>query len=270
MEEAVVRLVKQQQERRYGMHRAFVSDNQDPEKRGRLKLKISSVLGDEESDWALPCFPFGGTPEATFFMVPETGAQVWAEFEEGDLQRPIWVGTFPQQSSDVPQEAAKSPPTTRMLRTPGGHLLQFDDKSGEEQIHLHHVKNGDMVIDKDGGITITDAKGATVKLDANAGKVQVEDANGNVLTLDSSGVNVADASGNKVEMTAAGITVKGVKVVIDATLVTLAGQGGEPIVKGATLLGLLNSHVHMTAWGPSSPPVVPFMPSILSTKVQTS
>ena len=270
MEEMLVRLAKQVAEKRYGKFRSFVSDNRDPQKRGRLKLRVPSVLGDQESDWALPCFSFGGGSGYGWFAVPEVNAQVWAEFEEGDLQRPIWTGSFYQQQADVPPDASRNEPTTRLLRTPSGHILQFDDEGGKEQFRLHHPAGAEIVIDKDGGIALTDAQGGTVTLDARNGKVVIEDANGNTLTLDSAGITAKDANGNQIAMAAAGVTVKGQQIVVQGTQVMLGGQGGEPLIKGSSFLGLFATHMHPTAMGPSGPPIPQGEMSTLSTKVMTS
>ena len=60
----------------------------------------------------------------------------------------------------------------------------------------------------------------------------------------------------------------GAVVTIEGSMVTVAGSGGEPLIKGATFLGLFNSHIHTcTAPGaPSSPPMVPLTPAVLTTK----
>ncbi|MFL6648957.1 MAG: phage baseplate assembly protein V [Sulfurifustaceae bacterium] len=270
MEETVVRLARQVAERRYGKFRGFVADNDDPEKRARLKLKVPSVLGDEVSDWALPCLPFGGGAAYGWFAVPEKDAQVWVEFEEGDIHRPVWVGTFWQSGDDVPQDAGVSPPTTRLFMTPAGHKLQFDDKEDEEQITLSHPKDASLVIDKDGVVALTDAKGAKLTLDAANEKIVLEDSNGNTLTMSSSGTTIEDANGNKIEMTASGINVKGQQIVVDGTQVMLGGQGGEPVIKGTSFLTLFATHMHPTAMGPSGPPIPQGEMSSLSTKVMTS
>lgn len=269
MEETLVRLAREADARRFGKTRGLVTDNQDPEKRGRLKLRVPAVLGDEETDWALPCLPFGGGAGYGWFAVPEVDAQVWVEFEEGDIHRPIWVGTFWQQESDVPPDAAKDQPTTRLLATPSGHVLQFDDESGEERFLLHHPSGAEAVIDKNGGLALTDADGATVTLDAEGGTLTVEDANGNSITMSSSGTIVEDANGNKIEMGPAGVTVKAQRVVIDGTQVTLGGSGGEPVIKGTSFLTLFATHMHPTAMGPSGPPIPQGEMSALSTKVMT-
>ena len=79
MEETLIRVARQVDEKRYGKYRGIVADNQDPQKRGRLKLLIPSVLGDQTSDWALPCLPYGGAAQQGLYMVPEVDAQVWLE-----------------------------------------------------------------------------------------------------------------------------------------------------------------------------------------------
>ncbi|MGE5205784.1 MAG: phage baseplate assembly protein V, partial [Chlamydiota bacterium] len=88
-------LMDRMEARFYGKYRAFVADNADQENRGRLRLRIPDVLGnDVVSGWALPCAPYGGTAGQGFFYIPDKDAGVWVEFEQGNLDYPIWVGTF--------------------------------------------------------------------------------------------------------------------------------------------------------------------------------
>lgn len=269
--DAVIRLIRTMESRYYGKYRGIVTDNQDPQMRARLRLRVPSVLGDQETGWALPCLPFGGLADQGLFLVPEPDAQVWVEFEEGDLNRPIWTGTFWQQDGDPPEEAAKDTPTTRMLKTPSGHILQLDDESGAEQIRVAHPQGAELVIDPDGTITVKDAGDNTLTLDAG-GEVVLEDANGNTLTLNSSGIVLEDASGNKIEMAASGVTVKGQQIVVEGSLVSLGGQGGEPVIKGSTFLSLFATHIHTASptGGPTTPPIPQGEASSLSTKVLTS
>ena len=254
--------------RMWGKYAGKVVSNDDSEQMGRLQVTCGAVLGDENV-WALPCVPYAG-PGVGFYFIPPVDAGVWIEFEGGDVSRPIWTGTFWQQAADVPAEAALTPPTTRLLKTPSGHLFQIDDKEGEERLFLHHVAGTELEIDKDGNVLLTDAGGAKVTLDAKGGKLLVEDANGNKLTMEAAGTTVEDANGNKIEMAAAGVTVSGQKVVIKGQQVALAGDGGEPILKGQSFLTLFATHIHPTAMGPSGPPVPQGEMSTLSTKVLTS
>jgi len=261
---------QQGRDRYYGKYRGFVSDNQDPEQRARLRLVVPSVLAEEVTGWALPCLPFGGMADAGFFTVPEVDAQVWVEFEEGHASRPIWTGTFWQASGDPPAEAAVDPPTTRVLKTVSGHVLQFDDKEDEERILLAHPEGAQLEIDPNGTVAITAADGATVTLDADAGSITVSDANGNVMEMTSSGTTVTDSNGNEIEMAAAGVTVKGQKITIEGSQVLLGGAGGEPVIKGQTFLSLFMTHMHPSAMGPTGPPIPQGEMSSLSSKVMSA
>jgi uncharacterized protein involved in type VI secretion and phage assembly len=258
-------------QRTYGKYRGFVVDNADPELRGRVKLQVPALLGDQATDWALPCLPCGGLADQGWFWVPEVGAQVWVEFEGGDLAHPIWTGTFWQAAGDPPAQVTAQP-QSHVFKTAGGHWLTFEDASGSEQIHLEHSGGATLDIDPQGTVAVIDQNGAHLTLDAAAGEVFLEDANGNSLKLGAAGITLEDASGNKLEMAAAGITLKGTRIVLDAPQVMLGGEGGEPVIKGQSFLTLLATHVHTcTAPGsPTSPPIPQGEMSSLSFKVKTT
>ena len=194
------------------------------------------------------------------------------EFEEGDIHRPIWVGTFWQQESDVPEDAAREEPTTRLFQTKSGHILQFDDEEGKEQFRLFHPAKAEMLIDKNGTISLTDTSGAVLRMDAENNEIIVEDANGNILTMNSSGTKVEDSNGNVIEMAAAGITAEAPKIVIKGSMVHLGDEGGEPVIKGQSFLSMFATHIHTVApvvGGPTSPPIPQGEMSTLSTTVKT-
>lgn len=249
-------VVEEMASRYYGKYRGWVVENEDPEGRGRLRLAVPAVLGKEGvTGWALPCLPFGGIADQGLFTVPEPGAQVWVEFEAGELSKPIWTGTFWQTKDDVPEEAQREAPTARVLKTPAGHALVMDDEEDAEQIRLVHPEGTELLMDEKGSVKLTDGGGATVTMDAEAGELTVEDSNGNRMVMSSSGTTVEDANGNKVEMAASGVTVEGAQVVIKGQQVGLAGSGGEPVLKGQSFLTLFMAHTHPTAVGPSGPPI---------------
>lgn len=266
-DELLIRLAKQLDERRYGKFRAIVTDTSDPQKRARLRARLPSVLGDQESDWALPCLPYGGGSKFGLFLVPPVGAQIWMEFEEGDIHRPLWSGTFWQDQADVPADAAKSSPSSLLLQTPGGHVLELDDEDGHEHVRLEHKGGAKLTIDEKGSIQLIDANGTVITLDADGGTLQIEDANGNKLAMDSAGIALEDANGNSFKAASSGITVKGQQIVLEGSEVALGGQGGEPVIKGRSFLQLFATHTHPTGMGPSGPPIPQGEMSSLSTKV---
>jgi hypothetical protein len=251
----------------YGKYRGSVVDNEDPDGRGRLKLLVPSLLGDTETEWALPCFPFGGADQTGTYLVPPVRALVWVEFEQGDLSYPIWTGTYWTGGVAAPA----SEPAKRVFRTPFGHTLEFDDTEGEEAVRVVHGGEGNpsVVFDEKGGITITDKQGATVHLDADGNQLVIQDANGNTITLSQSGTSVEDSNGHSVTLDASGATISATQIVLDATMVALGGSGGEPILKGQSFLQFFMTHTHPTGVGPSGPPIPQGEASALSTTVMT-
>ncbi len=253
--------------RHYGKYRGSVVDNQDPEGRGRLKVQVPAILGDQSTDWALPCFPFGGVDQVGTYLVPPVRAMVWVEFEQGDLSYPIWTGTYWTGDMSPPADSTDK----RVLRTPFGHTLEFDDSDGAEKIRIVHGGDGNptAVFDEKGGITITDKQGAQIQLDADGNQLVIKDANGNTTTLSASGTTIEDSNGNSVTMDASGAKISATQIVLDGAAVMLGGSGGEPILKGQTFLQFFMTHVHPTGVGPSGPPVPQGEMSALSTTVMT-
>lgn len=257
--------IRKQKTSYFAKYRAFVADNDDPEALGRIKLTIPSVLGEAVSDWALPCVPYGGGADFGMLAVPPVGAQVIAEFLEGDPSAPIWTGTFWRQASELPAEYQG--PTTKILKTESGHLLTFEDEDGAEQVTLRSATEAELVMDPDGGITLTDQAGSKVVLDAAGGEITIEDANGNSMVMSSSGITCTDANGNEIKSSAGGIELKSSAVInIEGSMITIAGAGGEPLIKGTTFLSMYNSHTHVTHVGPTGPPIPPLTPAVLTTK----
>ncbi|MEE8295780.1 MAG: phage baseplate assembly protein V [Sphingomonadales bacterium] len=259
--------VQRQAERYYGKYRGFVDDNKDKEGRGRVKLLIPTVLGKVPSEWALPCFPYGGIKNLGFFAVPPEKSQVFVEFLEGDISSPVWTGTFWRESSEVPEEINKGEPTTKLIKTDSGHVFLLEDKNGEETVLLKSSPEAQLEMNPGGGLQLTDQKGATVFLDAEAGELSIKDANGNEMIFSSSGITATDASGNEITTTGSGVTVKGATVTIEGQQVILGGSGGEPLIKGTSFMTFFNTHMHTSGppGSPTTPPVVPMTPGQLST-----
>jgi uncharacterized protein involved in type VI secretion and phage assembly len=258
------------QRRAYGKYRGFVTDNADPDKLGRVKVRVPSLLGDAATDWALPCVPCGGLKNLGFFTVPGVGAQVWVEFEGGNLDFPIWTGTFWQQPGDTPSEI-QDQATTQVWRTAKGHVLLLEDKDDAEQVKLLHSAGAMLDLNKDGNVELTDNNGAKLTLDAANNQAVLEDANGNTLTLSSQGATLEDANGNKIEMAASGVKVSAsATITLEGSQVLLGGAGGEPVIKGTSFLTLFATHIHPTGVGPSGPPIPQGEMSSLSTKVMSA
>ena len=91
----------------YGKYKGYVRRNDDPERRGRLRCYCPQVMGidDDESHWlgwAEAHLPWMGGTNVLHGGPPLTRDQtggvdtigVWLEFEGGNLDFPIWTGTW--------------------------------------------------------------------------------------------------------------------------------------------------------------------------------
>ncbi|GGK74559.1 phage baseplate assembly protein V [Mangrovihabitans endophyticus] len=149
-----------------GKFRGTVADNADPELRGRLRVNVTGVHDYDPSSWALPAFPLAGS-QLGVFAVPRVGARVWLEFEQGDINTPIWTGCFYDTAADVPDEALTGPPGSPniVVQTGGGHRVVLSDLPGGPGISVTHASGAKIEIN-DSGITLDNGKGAVISLSA--------------------------------------------------------------------------------------------------------
>lgn len=198
---------------------AVVSNNQDPEKLGRIKLQYYVPEGDSgnmmESDWAPMLMPYAGRERGMYFM-PEVDDQVMVIFENGDPTHPVVIGAL-WNGTDTPRgEMYSDDNDIKIIYTRSGHQLIFDDKSGQEAIKIiDKTGTNSIVIESDKNtITITADKDIVLKAKENismeAGKaftikamddVSIESQSKNASMKASQGIKI---DGMSVDATATG------------------------------------------------------------------
>jgi uncharacterized protein involved in type VI secretion and phage assembly len=152
----------------FGKYRGTVVDNEDPTSRGRLKVKVPSVLGTLEV-WAMPCVPYAGDGVG-LLTLPEAGTGVWVEFEAGDASFPVWTGFF--WADNEPPESGN--PKIKILKTQKG-TIKIDDDG--DSIHLENSSQASIDMTGDVVTEAGQAKhtvgSAGVVSEQGAGKVEV-------------------------------------------------------------------------------------------------
>ena len=148
----------------YGKYRGQVTRNDDPQKQGRVQVSCPGVLNEANELWAMPSSPYAGS-RVGLFTVPPVGANVWVEFEAGDIDCPIVSGCF-WGSDESPSSTGVA--GTKVLKT-DCLTLTIDDKPG--------------------------SAGVTVQVDTAAGSLTIVlDSNGITLTNGSSKVQLGTTS----------------------------------------------------------------------------
>jgi uncharacterized protein involved in type VI secretion and phage assembly len=147
----------------FGKYRGMVLNNIDPMQMGRLQVQVPDVTGLAPASWAMPCLPVAGIQNG-FFALPTVGSGVWVEFEQGNVDNPIWVGCFWGSGAEVPALARLTPPGvgSLTLQTQLQNGLTVSDLPGPSGGIVIKSAAGAMLIVNDTGIYIQNGKGASI------------------------------------------------------------------------------------------------------------
>jgi uncharacterized protein involved in type VI secretion and phage assembly len=152
----------------FGKYRGTVTQNVDPEQRGRIQATVPDVSNVVPGSWALPCVPVAGNNMGTY-LVPQVGAAVWIEYEQGDPDYPIWTGGF-WSEGEVPELALAGDPASPsiVLQTGQQNSITLSDVPGPSGGIMLKSAGGASIVVNDTGITISNGNGATITLNGSS------------------------------------------------------------------------------------------------------
>lgn len=168
----------------YGLYQGTVMFNADPLFTGRLMLQVPDVLSYSPSTWAEPCVPLAGPtgPPMGVFMVPPVGAGVWVQFQQGDVDKPVWIGCRWGLPSDIPLIARAGNPADPniVIQSLLQQSLVISDMPPTPLTGgiILRSTTGAMIVVNDSGIYISNGKGAMITMigkiiDFNTGALTV-------------------------------------------------------------------------------------------------
>ena len=202
-----------------GLYRALVRDNDDSATahphRGCLKVYVPQVHGpdlpDEKLPWAEPCGDCYG-----LLAIPPVGAAVWVAFEQNDIKRPVWLGSWFGES-DMPDEALADAavgvryPDIALLKMAGGIRIRI---SGDKRLEIGF-----------GGGTATlefDSVQGKVNLETNAWAVAVKSLAGQVSLQAGPSANTQSV---EIDPALGEVRINAGHLKIDADNITLVSRG---------------------------------------------
>jgi hypothetical protein len=230
----------------------------------KIRVICPKVYGiDYEGNYVVspPCQACVPSPHD--YHVPEPGQKVWIEFEEGDPEFPIWVGSYPsidQQRVDEPKKAGDNPLLIEKKKEGRPKSVVNDEEVHDRVIgsrfgsYLKFDDTNELLILQVFGPTADkpDQAGPIIILDNKNKQVQLMSPSGNLInvTKDSIYMTASDGSKggyiglkpNKLDIIAGSVvmTCEDTFHLRSAKLLLGTGTGGEPAVLGNKLLQQLS------------------------------
>lgn len=132
-----------------GIYEATVTENADPEGRGRIRAIIPGLIDEQACAWAGQKGSLGRRKGT--YRVPPLGAHVLVQFVNGDPDRPIWEpGEHheDEQGAFVPTDAddlgADEKDQLQTLETERWSIT-LDDRAAQPLLRVKDKVSGDMV-----------------------------------------------------------------------------------------------------------------------------
>jgi phage protein D len=180
-----------------GLVIGIVSDNDDPEGLGRVRVRYPWLSATCVSGWARVITPGGGGGRGLQF-IPEVDDEVLVGFEQGDMNHPyvlggLWNGSdAPARSGSISGNRVRQ----RVIRSRTGHTIMLDDS------------------DDGGSITIEDSRGNKIALDTSSNALNITTQGDITLASDA---NISLEAKGKVSVKGLGVEIDGQNANVDVS-----------------------------------------------------
>jgi len=230
----------------------IVTNNNDPDGLGRVKVRFPELPGNEESFWARLVSPMAGSGRG-FQFLPEVNDEVLVAFEHNDINRPFVIGCLWNGQDKPPEKNDKLLNATgevvkRLIRSRSGHVITLDDSQGDEKISVVDMadknsfvidcKNKSVSVKAEGKIDIFTGEQHRILVEKSGGGEKVSVTCGsNTMTVDSAQNSISLESQMQLTLKSQTIEISGTNVSIkaDAQMTVESPMTG---VKGSGVLTL--------------------------------
>jgi len=171
----------------------------------RVRVRFPWMEPPTDSFWAPIASLLAGKKRGARFM-PEHGDEALVAFDRGQFDHPYIVGFLWNGVDEAPDAVT----TNRLIVTPGGHELRFEDEDGERRIVMKTAGAHRLALDdKAKSITLESTEGHRLEILDGDGTVTLATKNGGKVTLGNTpGSAVVEASQNKISLGPQGITIE--------------------------------------------------------------
>jgi uncharacterized protein involved in type VI secretion and phage assembly len=156
----------------YGVTVGVVTNNQDPDALGRVKVSLPWLSEQDESNWARVAAPMAGNDRGAFFL-PEVDDEVLVAFEHGMVEFPYVIGALWNGKDTPPESNDDGENNARTIKSRSGHFIRLFDKDGEEKIEIIDKSGKNSVVVSSSNDTITITADSDLTIQSNNGKLML-------------------------------------------------------------------------------------------------
>ena len=156
--------------RLFGAVVGIVTNNNDPDRLGRVKVKFPWLSAGDESAWARLAVPMAGNARGVCFL-PEIDDEVLVMFDRGDVRLPYVIGALWNGKERPPVDNADGKNNLRVIKSRSGHVIRFNDEAGKETLEIVDASGGNRVVIDTANKTITVTSGQDIVLSAPEGAI---------------------------------------------------------------------------------------------------
>jgi Rhs element Vgr protein len=124
---------------------AVVTDLNDPEQLGRVKVRFHWMSSTEETPWLRIVTPYAGKDQG-FYFIPELDDEVLVAFESGNAEKPYIAGSHFNGRKKPDAAWVGGDNNIKGIRTRGGHTIMLDDTDGSEKITIYDKGEKNVII----------------------------------------------------------------------------------------------------------------------------
>lgn len=132
--------------RYYGSYYAVVVDNNDPDRKGRVKV-TTAIYGGTRDYWITPISNYGGN---TSHNLPSVGDMVILTFIAGDARYPLYIGSVGQDYKAL--QNLTNYVDTILVATPKGYKASIDDTDGKVLLEAKSLEVATDTVDLGNGV----------------------------------------------------------------------------------------------------------------------
>lgn len=156
-----------------GVAVAVVTNIQDPNGEGRIKVKYPWRDVEDESDWVRMITFMAGDQMGGYFL-PEVGDEVLVAFENGDIDHPIVLGALWSGRMKPPESNNDGKNNLRLIKSRSGHKVILNDEDGKETIEIIDKSGKNKIVIDTAANKITVQTDKDIELKAPQGKISLD------------------------------------------------------------------------------------------------